>query len=105
MTRHRHSWLRTRKDGNGASVTTNQVSRPPFRFDNDLYQWWMWGRVAIPMTILSYGALRSFSVPFNYTPLATLPAVLLILLLRLLAWKDREAGKRFSHYDTDDLTR
>jgi hypothetical protein len=105
MRQNRHSWLRTQKDDDGASVITNRVPQPPFRSDNDLYQWWMWGRVAIPMTILCYGALRSFGVPFDYTPLATLPAVFFFLLLRLLAWKDRKDGKRFSHYDTDDLFR
>lgn len=103
MRQHRHSWLRTRRDDDGASVIINRVPQPPLRSDNDLYQWWLWARVAIPMTILFYGALRSLDVPFNYAPLATAPAALFFLLLRLLEWKDRKAGKRFSHYDTDDL--
>ena len=77
---------------------------PTFRSDNDLYQWWMWARVAIPMTLLSYGALRQFGVPFDYTPLATVPALAFYLALKLLAWRDRRMGRRFSRYDTDDIS-
>jgi hypothetical protein len=76
-----------------------------FRSDNDLYQLRMWGRVAIPMTLLCYGALRHFNVPFDYTPLAAIPAVFLYAISRLIARRDRAAGKRFSHYDADDLLR
>ena len=77
---------------------------PTFWSDNDLYQRWMWARVAIPMTLLSYGALRQFGVPLDYTPLATVPALAFYLALKLMAWRDRRMGRRFSHYDTDDIS-
>jgi len=99
----RHTWLRPRKVTSERSITPRREDQE-FRSDNDLYQWWMWGRVAVPMTILCYGALRHFGVPFDYTPLATLPAIALYLALRVKARRDRKAGKRFDQYDTDDIS-
>lgn len=104
MERRRHRWLRLREKGRRVSASQNEAALPTVRSDNDLYQWWMWGRVAIPMKLLYYGALRHFGVPFNYTPLATVPAIAFYVALRLLAWRDRRMGRRFSHYDTDDIS-
>jgi hypothetical protein len=104
MERHRHRWLRSREKGRRASLDRNKAVIPTFWSDNDLYQRWMWARVAIPMTLLSYGALRQFGVPLDYTPLATVPALAFYLALKLMAWRDRRMGRRFSHYDTDDIS-
>ncbi len=86
------------------SLKWNEAATPAFRSDNDLFQWWMWARFAIPMTLLSYGALRQFGVPFDYTPLATVAAIAFYVALKLLAWRDRRMGRRFGHYDTDDIS-
>lgn len=104
MERRRHRWLRLREKGLRGSVIRNEAGTPTFRSDNDLYQWWMWARIAIPMTLLSFGALWRFGVPFDYSPLATLPAITFYLALKLMAWRDRKLGRRFSHYDTDDIS-
>ncbi len=104
MERHRHSWLRSREKRSGEPVNRKRATIPNFRSDNDLYQWWMWGRVAIPMTLLCYGALRNFNAPLKYAPLSTVPAIFFYVVLKLLAWRDRRAGRRFSQYDTDDIS-
>jgi len=64
----------------------------------------MWGRVAGPLTLLCCGALINFDVPFRYSPLAALPAIIFYIWLRITAWKDRKAGKRFDQYDIDDIS-
>ena len=99
MEQKRHTWLRSRRAFNERRETVRE-----FRSDNDLYQFWVWGRVAVPMTLLCYGALRSFGVPFDYTPLAVIPAVIFYVTLRILAQRSRKAGKRFSDYETDDIS-
>jgi len=55
------------------------------------------------MTLLCGGALINFGVPFQYTPLATLPAIIFYIVLRVTAWKGRKAGKRFDQYDVEDI--
>jgi len=35
--------------------------------------------------------------------LAVVPAVLVYLVMKLHAWRDRRAGRRFSHYDVRDF--
>lgn len=104
MERRRHRWLRSSEKGRLASLKRNEAATSTFRSDNDLYQLWMWARVAIPITLLSYGALRQFGVPFDFTPLATVPALTFYMSLKLLAWRDRRLGRRFSHYDPDDIS-
>lgn len=91
-------WLRTRDRKAG------RREPPAFRSDNDLYQWLMWGRIAIPLTGLCvYGLLR-LGLPFNYTPLATIPAILLYAFIRIRDWRRRKAGKRFISYNDEDLS-
>lgn len=55
------------------------------------------------MTLFCGGALINFNVPFRYTPLATLPAIIFYIVLRVTAWKGRKAGKRFDQYDVEDI--
>ncbi|WP_157084708.1 hypothetical protein [Sphingomonas pituitosa] len=84
-----------------------QVERtdaPRFRSDQDLQLWLMWGRAALPLTGLSLGGLLHLGVPFGYTPLATLPALLLYLALRVGAWRRRKAGRRFIDYADEDVS-
>jgi len=102
MERPRHTWLYSRKAAEKQTADAG-VEGPGFRSDSDLHQWWMWLRFAVPMTGLCYGVLTSFGVPFNYTPLATLPAIIFYGVIRFIAWRDRKAGKRFNQYDADDL--
>ncbi|WP_084584510.1 hypothetical protein [Sphingomonas azotifigens] len=99
MQADRQGWARPRK----AAQAKERVP-PPLRSDQDLHLWMSWGRAAIPLTALTVGALLHFGVPFNYTPLATIPALLLYLFMRLHAWRRRRAGKRFIHYDDVDVS-
>lgn len=64
----------------------------------------MWGRMAVPLTILCVGAMLDFGVPFDFTPLATVPALLFYLVLRVRAWRRRRAGRRFIDYDDVDVS-
>jgi hypothetical protein len=63
----------------------------------------MWIRMAVPLTLLSYGGLRDLGLPLVYAPLGAVPAILLYLMLKLLAWRDRRAGRRFHQYDACDF--
>lgn len=104
MERRQHIWLQSREKRSREPVNREHATIPSFRSDNDLYQWWMWGRVAIPMTLLCYDALRNFDLPLKYAPFSTVPAIVFYVALKLLAWRDRRAGRRFSQYDTDDIS-
>jgi hypothetical protein len=64
----------------------------------------MWGRVAGPITLLCCGAFINFGVPFRYSPLAALPAIIFYAVLRVRAWTRRKAGKRFDQYDAEDFS-
>lgn len=64
----------------------------------------MWGRIALPLTVTCLGAMLHFGAPFDYTPLATVPAVLLYIFLRLRARQRRRAGQRFIDYDDADVS-
>ena len=61
--------------------------------------------MAFPLTLLSYGGLGDLGLPLVYAPLAVVPAVLVYLVMKLHAWRDRRAGRRFSHYDVRDFPR
>jgi len=63
-----------------------------------------WGRITLPFTAACLGAMLHFGVPFDYTPLATVPAFLLYIFLRLRAWRRRQAGQRFIDYDDKDVS-
>ncbi|MCI4589162.1 hypothetical protein MOK15_03460 [Sphingobium sp. BYY-5] len=103
MMERRTGWayrLRSRKgvDGDG-------VIRPVFRSDNDLYQWrYEWGL----MTAATGGILAAvthFDLAFRFWPVILLPAILLFGLSRWQAWRNRQFGKRFSHYESDQISR
>lgn len=63
-----------------------------------------WGRIALPLTGSCLGAMLQFGAPFGYTPLATVPALLLYLFMRLRARRRRKAGLRFIDYDDKDVS-
>ncbi|WP_010544651.1 hypothetical protein [Sphingomonas elodea] len=90
------------------SLARGRAPRPerqpaPFRSDQDLQLWLSWGRVAVPLTAMMVGLLHQFGVPFDYTPLATIPAFALYLFLHLRARHRRRTGRRFIDYDARDL--
>lgn len=57
------------------------------------------------MTLLCCGAFMNFGVPFRYSPLATLPAIVFYIGMRVAAWHGRKVGKRFDQYDAEDIAR
>lgn len=61
--------------------------------------------MAFPLTLLSYGGLCDLGLPLVYAPLAVVPAILVYLMMKLQAWRDRRAGRRFSQYDVRDFPR
>lgn len=95
------TWVRGR---NGRPQQEQKTPVPAFRSDQDLHRWLMWGRMAIPLTVLSIDGLLRLGLSFNYTPLATIPAILLYGFLRLRDRRRRKSGKRFISYNDEDLS-
>ncbi len=100
MKPHPPRWARSLDTGRQAGAQ-RQPAR--FRSDQDLQLWLSWGRVAIPGTALILGLLIEHSVPLDYTPLATIPALLFYAFLWLRARHRRRTGRRFIDYDARDL--
>ena len=102
MKRRSSIWRRARDlDAVRRQLPNRHVRR--FRSDNDLHQWRMFCSLAIPMTIMTLGFLKSAGLPFRYSPVALLPALSLLMFLRYQVRRDRKSGRRFSSYDTEDL--
>ena len=100
----RDEWWR-RKDGAGIAASEGKTDKPvvEFRSDNDLYEWHFFWPYASAMTALSITVLIGLHVPFEYSPVAVLPAAVSYLFIRLWSMRARKAGRRFSSYDADDL--
>lgn len=100
MDRRRAWWRRT---NSGAVGTPADRPVPEFRSDNDLLAWRHVVRLAVALTFFGLCLLGAAHIPFAWSPVAIVPAVIAVLLIRWRAMRDRKAGKRFSLYDDDDV--
>lgn len=103
MSKRREWWRRTRNADSQALDKLADKQVPKFRSDNDLLEWRFIAPMASALTFFSLGLLGAAHVPFVYSPIAIVPAVIAVLLLRWRSVRDRKAGKRFSLYNADDI--
>ena len=103
MEKTREWWRRPRTADSQAIDKLADKPAPEFRSDNDLLAWRFIAPIAGALTFLSLCLLGIRHVPFVYTPVAIIPAVIAVLFFRWRTMRDRKAGKRFSLYDEDDI--
>ena len=103
MGERREWWRRTHGADSRVGEKLADTPTPKFRSDNDLLEWRFIGPIAFALTFLSLCLFGAAHLPFVYSPVATVPAIIAILIFRWHVARDRRAGKRFSLYDPDDV--
>jgi hypothetical protein len=102
MGERREWWRRTPNVDSAPGDKPADKKVPEFRSDNDLLEWRFVAPFAFALTFFSLCLFGAAHLPFVYSPVATVPAIILILIFRWRSIRDRKAGKRFSLYDPDD---
>jgi len=103
MGERREWWRRTHNADNQLGGKIADKKAPEFRSDNDLLEWRFVAPFAFALTFFSLCLFGAAHLPFVYSPVATVPAIIAILIFRWRLMRDRKAGKRFSLYDSDDI--
>lgn len=98
-------WAYRKRSGMPVADCDEQPHVPAFRSDNDLHQWrYEWGLVTGSAGAM-ITALYHWSVPLHFWLFGLIPLIATFLLSRWYARRNRRFGKRFSHYEDDQLNR